>query len=363
MNPDPPLTGIRVLEFAGLGPAPFACMLLADLGADVITIRRPGEGDHIGGLSRGRPAIEVDLKSSSSVASIRDLVAHADVAVEGFRPGVMERLGLGPDQCLAANPQLIYARMTGWGQHGPRALTAGHDLTYLAVAGALQLASRRGQAPVPTANVLGDFGGGSMFLVSSVLAALVGRERTGEGRVLDVAIVDGVSYLASMQHGMRAQGLWSDDAGTNLLDTGAPFYDVYECADGRWLAVAPLEPAFFAETVRVLGLEPSWNERRSDPSTWDQLRIDIAGAVRQRTRDEWAAAASGTDACLAPVLDLGEAQADLAARHLLTHPDDVGTPGPMPVLPYGARPQVSAADEALARWGCSDDLVQRLAPN
>ena len=353
------LSGVKVLEFVGIGPGPFAAMLLADLGADVVGVRRPGVGDTPGGLERGRPMLAVDLKSSESVAAMLDVVRGADVLIEGFRPGVMERLGLGPAECHAVNPRLVYARMTGWGQAGTRSLRAGHDLNYVAIAGPLHLATRRGHAPTPSANLVGDFGGGSMFLVTSVLAALLERERTGRGRVLDVAIVDGASYLASMQHAFRAEGLWSDEAGVNMLDTGLPHYDVYECADGGWLSVAPLEPQFFAELVSLLGLDETWNGRRNDPAEWPQLRAEIAHAVRGRSRDEWASLALGTDACVAPVLNLAEAQEALAERGGFGVPD--GASGPVPRLPYGSDPVAGPVVDSLRRWGVAPEAVTALS--
>jgi len=357
MTPEPPpLEGVRVLELAGLGPAPFAAMLLADLGADALTVRRPGEGDHLGGLSRGRPFVEADLKDPAARGAVLELVGRADVLLEGFRPGVMERLGLGPDECLSLNPRLVYVRLTGWGQTGDRAMTAGHDLTYIAVSGALHLAARAGQRPAMPANLLGDFAGGSLTAVTALLAALMARERTGRGRVLDVAMTDGASYLASMQHGLRAQGMWSDAAGESLLDGGAPFYDVYECADGRWLAVAPLEPQFFAALVELLELDPSWNQRRDDRVQWPELRADIAAAVRARTRDEWDELASGTDACVAGVLDLGEARVALADRFW----QPAGAPGPVPLLPFAPSDRGDSASDALRRWGVDGTAVGTL---
>ncbi|MFT4041754.1 MAG: CaiB/BaiF CoA-transferase family protein [Gordonia sp. (in: high G+C Gram-positive bacteria)] len=312
-----PLAGVRVLEFVGLGPAPFACMLLADLGAEVIAIHRPGA--QLPALLRGRSTIELDLKSGPDRARAADLAAQSDILVEGFRPGVMERLGLGPDDLLLRNAGLIYARMTGWGQDGPRAMTAGHDINYIAPTGALHLATRAGDVPVPPANLLGDFGGGAMYLVTSVLAALYRRDRTGAGAVLDVAIVDGVNYLTSMQHEYRARGAWSDEAGTNRLDTGAPYYDVYPCADGGFVAVGALEPQFFAELADLLGLDPSVVAEREDPQNWPALRAAIAAAILTRTRDEWDELARNTNACLTGVLSLAESAAEphVAARTIL----------------------------------------------
>ena len=328
------LHGVRVVELLGVGPEPFAGMMLADLGADVVAYRRPGQQPGGGGLERGRPVFEVDLKDPGTFAQVSAEIDDADVLLEGYRPGVAERLGLGPEVCMARNPGLIYGRMTGWGQTGPLALTAGHDLTYIAVTGALHVATRRGQRPVPPANLLGDFGGGGMYLVAMVLAALVQRGRTGRGDVLDIAITDGTSYLASMLHGMRATGDWSDEAGTNLLDTGAPYYDVYPCADGRYVAVGALEPQFFAVFADLVGLPEEVRAGRDDPARWPALREAIGAALLARTRDEWAELAALTDACLAPVLDLAEAQhhPHLVARDLFEDG--------MPRLPRGRRAAV-----------------------
>jgi alpha-methylacyl-CoA racemase len=346
MASEPPLAGLRVVEFLGLGPAPFASMLLADLGAEVLAVARPGAPRPA--LVDNRPVLELDLKTAEGAEMARRLADAADVLVEGFRPGVLERAGLGPDVLLARNPRLVYARMTGWGQHGPLAPRAGHDVNYIALTGALHHAARAGAVPTPPANLLGDFGAGGMYLVASVLAALVRRERTGRGDVLDVAIVDGTTYLTALLHEYRLRGTWSDVAGTNRLDTGAPFYDVYECADGRHVAIGALEPQFFTELVTLLGLDTGWPARRDDPATWPELRRDIGAAVRSRTRDEWAVAAAATDACLSPVLSLAEAaeHPHVRAREVLA-PDGAGW---RPVLPGRPRPDPGSAEDLLARW-------------
>ncbi|MFE5027448.1 CaiB/BaiF CoA transferase family protein [Streptomyces sp. NPDC056656] len=352
MAAESPLHGVRVLEFLGLGPAPFGGMLLADLGADVLAVARPGVPRPA--LADNRPVLEADLKSPQGLATVRRLAARADVLVEGFRPGVMERLGLGPEELRAAHPGLVYARMTGWGQHGPLALRAGHDLNYIGLTGALHHAARVGDVPTPTANLLGDFGGGGMYLAVLVLAALQRRHRTGQGEVLDAAVVDGTVYLTAMLHEYRSRGTWSDRAGTNRLDTGAPYYDVYRCADGRHVAIGALEPQFFAALAELLGLDPNWLDLREVPDHWPQLRRAIEAAVLTRTRDEWAAAAADTDACLTPVLDLDEAAAhphQLARGVLPPAPD--GRPGWRPVLPGRGVPNAEKAEnaeDALARW-------------
>ncbi|MFJ9563891.1 CaiB/BaiF CoA transferase family protein [Streptomyces fuscichromogenes] len=360
MSRVPPLDGLRVLEFLGLGPGPFAGMLLADLGADVLAVARPGAARPA--LAENRPVVGLDVKSAEGRECALRFAGTCDVLIEGFRPGVMERLGLGPDDVRARNPRLVYARMTGWGQHGPLAHTAGHDINYIAITGALHHAGRRDEVPAPTANLLGDFGAGGMYLVTSVLAALHERARTGVGRVLDVAVVDGTTYLTTMLHEYRSRGAWSDVAGTNRLDTGAPYYDVYACADGGHVAVGALEAPFFAALADLLELDPAWLDVREDPARWPTLRRDIAAALLRRTRDEWAAAAAGTDACLTPVLNLAEAAGDphLRARGALVPAPD-GGPGWRPTLGGGpaavTRPMrsVPSTAEVLARWRAARD--------
>ncbi|TQC45221.1 CoA transferase [Rhodococcus sp. WS4] len=351
MESPAPLRGLRVVEFLGLGPAPFGCMLLADLGAEVLALRRPGA--ELPALVRNRPTLEVDLKDERARAAVREMISAADVLVEGFRPGVMERLGLGPDEATLLNPRLVYARMTGWGQTGPLAATAGHDLNYIALTGALHLATRRGGSPVPPANLLGDFGGGAMYLATSILAALFERDRSGRGRVLDVGIVDGTTYLTSMQHEYRATGRWSDEPGTNRLDTGAPYYDVYPCSDGKFVAVGALEDPFFDDLLEILGLDPALAETRHDPELWPALRTEIAAALRSRTRDEWTRLAQHTDACLTPVLSLAEAPThpQVAARNILVaNGDDAWTPR----VPLGFENEPVTAAEILRAWDVTD---------
>ena len=349
-----PLAGVRVVELGGIGPGPHAGMVLADMGADVVRVRRPGgltmPAEDRDLLHRGKRTVDLDVKAQPE--ALLGLVAKADVLLDCFRPGTCERLGIGPDDCVAVNPRLIVARITGWGQDGPLAQAAGHDITYIALSGALAAMGRPGEPASLPLNLVGDFGGGSMFLVTAVLAALIERERTGRGRVLDVAIVDGVNYLESMMYAMRAQGLWSDTAGVNMLDTGLPWYDVYECADGRYLAVGALENQFFAEMVALFDLDAQWTTRRDDPTTWPELRAVIAAAVLTRTRDEWARAAATTDACVAPVLDLGEAHEALSDRPVFLTPAEAGLPGAVPTLPYAGRPEPNPRlEEALQRWG------------
>lgn len=333
-----PLTGVRVIELAGIGPGPFAAMMLADLGADVVRVDRVGGGG-FGAfpgdlLNRNRRSIALDLKHPDGREVLLSLVAGADALVEGFRPGVAERLGLGPEECLAANPRLVYGRMTGWGQDGPLARTAGHDIDYLALTGALHGVGRAGERPVPPMNLLGDFGGGGMMLALGVVAAVYAVRGGAPGQVVDAAIVDGVSVLATQIHALRGLGLWQDPRGGNLLDGGAPFYDTYECADGRYVAVGALEPQFYAELVRLTGFPLSGDDApdRDDPANWPALRAAWARLFRTRTRDEWAELLAGTDACVAPVLDWAEAprHPHLAARDVFVAPDGVVQPAPAP---------------------------------
>jgi alpha-methylacyl-CoA racemase len=310
-----PLHGIRVIEFAGVGPGPHAAMILADLGADVVRVQRPGVLPNAGfdadGILRGRAVVEADLKDAADKASVLDLIRRADVLVEGFRPGVMERLGYGPGDMQVLNPRLIYARITGWGQSGPRALRAGHDINYLGLTGFLHAIGHRGDRPVPPLNLVGDFGGGSMFLLVGVLAAIVERQTSGRGQVIDAAIVDGISVLGQMIWAFRGIGIWSDERGTNILDTGAPYYDTYETADGKYMAVGAIEPQFYTELVAGLGLSDIADlPDRNDASQWEPLRAVLTTAFRTRTRDEWIAVFDGTDACVTPVLTFAEAAED-----------------------------------------------------
>jgi alpha-methylacyl-CoA racemase len=360
-----PLEGVKVVELAGLGPAPFACMMLAELGAEVLRIDRPGGGPSMGPpeldlVNRGRRSAALDLKQPAAVDVVRQLVAQADVLVEGFRPGVAERLGLGPADCHAVNPRLVYGRMTGWGQDGPLAQAAGHDIDYLAVSGALHLIGRAGGPPQVPANLLGDFAGGSLYLVIGVLAAL----HSGQGQVVDAAIVDGSAHLTTMMLGALAAGSWQQERGTNLLDTGAPFYDVYETADGKHVAVGALEPQFYAELVGKLGLDAP---DRNDPAQWPELRKVLAETFRQRTQVEWTAVFDGSDACVAPVLPLGGDHPHLVARSTFVDHDGVRQAAPAPRFDRTptslGRPPARPGEhtrEALADWGITDldDLLE-----
>ncbi len=322
-GPHGPLAGVRVLELAGLGPAPFAAMVLADLGAEVVVVDRvgevsdaPPETHHANVYRRGRRSIAVDLKSPDGVEVVRRLAAGTDVLIEGFRPGVAERLGVGPDELRAANPALIYGRMTGWGQDGPLAQAAGHDIDYLAVAGPLAHIGRAGQPPTPPLNLVGDFGGGGMLLALGVCAALVERAGSGVGQVIDAAMVDGAALLLAPLYAAFSTGFWKPERGTNMLDSGAPWYDSYECADGRWVAVGAIEPQFYAALLEGLGLDGEDLPAQGDESGWPVLRERFAAVFATRARDEWVAHLAGRDACVAPVRGMDECADDphLVAR-------------------------------------------------
>lgn len=303
-----PLAGLRVVELAGIGPGPYACLLLAELGADVVRVDRIAGGgaaaEQSETLNRSRPAIAVDLKNPQGRETLLRLVDGADILVEGWRPGVAERLGIGPQECLERNPRLVYGRMTGWGQSGPLAHTAGHDINYAAITGALHI-SGSADKPRQAANLVADFGGGAMFLVTGVLAAIHERQTSGRGQVVDAAMVDGAASLMTMMYGMHATGQWKDRREANLLDGGAPFYDTYECADGKHVAVGAIEPQFYAALVAGLGVSPEGDQL--DEQRWPAHRALFAETFASRTRDEWAAVFEGTDACVAPVLSLEEA--------------------------------------------------------
>jgi alpha-methylacyl-CoA racemase len=363
-----PLQGVKVVELAGLGPAPFACMMLAELGADVLRVDRPGGGLSLGPaeldlVNRGRRSVALDLKNPEAIDVVRRLVAQADVLVEGFRPGVTERLGIGPEDCHAINPQLVYGRMTGWGQDGPLAQTAGHDIDYLALSGALHLIGRAGGPPQVPANLLGDFAGGSLYLVIGVLAALHEARQSGQGQVVDAAIVDGSAHLTTMMLGALAAGTWRQERGTNLLDTGAPFYDVYETSDGKYVAVGALEQQFYDELIAKLGITAP---DRNDLANWPELRKVLAETFVQRTQAEWMEVFEGSDACVTPVLPLAADHPHLVARGTFVERDGVRQAAPAPRFSRTPtsleRPPARAGQhtrEALADWGVTgiDDLL------
>jgi alpha-methylacyl-CoA racemase len=371
-----PLEGIRVIELAGIGPCPFGSMVLADLGADVLRVERSSavpetlpDGPSWDLLNRGKRSIGVDLKHPDGVALVLSLAERADVLVEGFRPGVVERLGVGPEACRARNPRLVYGRMTGWGQDGPLAPRAGHDIDYIALAGALDPIGRAGERPVPPLNLLGDFGGGGLLLALGVVSAVLSAQRTGEGQVVDTAMVDGAALLTTMIWAFRSLGMWKDERGTNLLDTGAPFYEVYECADGRHVAVGALEPEFYGALLDVMGLSPGEVPRQMDRDQWAASKPRYAEIFKTLTRDEWVERAAGTDACLAPVLAMGEALEDPHNKARGTFVDVAGVvqPGPAPrfertpsSLPTPPVWPGERGAEALTDWGLSAEEIATL---
>jgi alpha-methylacyl-CoA racemase len=355
-----PLSGVRVIEIASLAPAPFGCMILADLGADVLRVERaercgldaPAPKDP---LSRGRRSVGLNLKDPAGTELLLRLIEDADVLVEGFRPGVAERLGFGPDVCAARNPRLIFGRMTGWGQDGPLAPTAGHDIDYIAISGALSPIGRAGEPPVPPINFVGDFGGGGMLLALGILAALVERASSGLGQVVDAAMVDGSALITSFLYGMRATGAWQDQRGSNLLDGGAPFYDTYVCADGGCVAVGALEPQFYAALLAGLGLDAAGLPAQHDRARWPELRARFAAAFAARSRDEWAKVFAGTDACVSPVLSMAEAPAHphATARNAFVEVGGIVQPAPAPRFGRTG----AAAPAAPPRPGADTDAV------
>jgi alpha-methylacyl-CoA racemase len=368
-----PLKGARVVEFAALGPAPFAAMLLADLGADVIRVDRPTATDATRArqyvLHRGRRSVAVDLKHGDGREVALRLLDGADVLVEGHRPGVMERLGVGPDVCLERNPRLVYGRMTGWGQRGPLAETAGHDIDYIALSGALSVAARHGERPVPPVNLLGDFGGGGAFLALGIVAALWEAARSGRGQVIDAAMVDGSAVLTTMLHGLLAQGRWRDEAGVNFADTGSPFYEVYTCADGRHVAVGAIEQPFYRQLLEGLGLDEADLPDRRDESSWPALKKRFADVFRTRPRDEWAERFTGTDACVAPVLTLTEAPMHPHSVERSTFVRHAGIMQPAPAPRFGRTGAVldlpppapgDHTDDVLSEVGYTADDIGRL---
>jgi alpha-methylacyl-CoA racemase len=371
-----PLAGTRVLEFEAIGPAPFAGMLLADMGADVLVVDRPQSSDL--GLTRerwydvmmrGKRSVMLDLKNASSRGVILELLGRADVLIEGFRPGVMERLGLGPDAALAANPRLVYGRMTGWGQEGPLAARAGHDINYIALAGVLNAFGRKDEAPVPPLNLVGDFGGGGMLLGFGVACALLEARASGKGQVVDAAMVDGASLLASMFSGFLASNNWSEDRGVNILDTGAPWYDVYETKDGKYVSIGAIEAKFYDELLSRLQLERQGLPAQQDRARWPELREVFRRAFQGKTRDEWCRVFEGSDACFAPVLSFSEARshAHALARGAFVDSSNVKQPAPAPrfsrtpgAVRRGPPERGAGGGEALRDWGFGTRDAERL---
>ncbi|WP_372088454.1 CaiB/BaiF CoA-transferase family protein (plasmid) [Tistrella mobilis] len=367
-----PLQGIRVIEIAGLGPGPFCAMLLADLGADVLRIERAsGSGlfdPKFDLTNRGKRSVVLDLKKPEGVAAVLKLVESADIITEGFRPGVMERLGLGPDVCLARNPKLVYGRMTGFGQTGPLAKVAGHDINYIAMSGALH-AIGGADKPVPPLNLVGDFGGGALYLAFGLMAALIEAGRSGRGQVVDATMIDGAASLMTMMYGMAAAGSWDDRRSANLVDGGAHFYDTYETADGRHVSIGSIEPQFYAELIRLAGLDPAEFAAQNDKAEWPRMKARLVEVFRTKTRDEWCRLMEGSDVCFAPVLSMFEAPEHPHNRERGTfiEIDGVLQPGPAPRFSRTepGRPTPPPApgthtDEGLADWGFSADEIAAL---
>jgi alpha-methylacyl-CoA racemase len=371
-----PLAGLKVIEIAGIGPGPFCGMMLADMGADVVRVDRAQ--NVVGGdpalppndlLARGRRSIGVDLKNPEGVNVVLDLAAGADVLIEGFRPGVAERLGIGPEDCHARNPRLVYGRMTGWGQGGPWGPMAGHDINYIALAGALEPIGRAGEPPLPPINLVGDFGGGGMLLAFGVLAGVFEAQRSGKGQVIDAAMVDGAAALMTMTHSFRAMGMWTDERGTNMLDTGAHFYEVYETSDGKYMSVGSIEAQFYAALLEGLGVDPADLPYQHDRSQWPVLKERFAEIFRTKTRDEWTAVFEGTDACVAPVLTIPEAVAHPHNVERGTFVEVAGIPQPGPAPRFDrTSPEISAppphagqhTDEILGEFGVDADRIAKL---
>lgn len=370
-----PLEGYKVVEMVGLGPAPFCAMMLADMGAEVIRIDRRGAGGtgddaRFDVMARGRRSLGIDLKQPGGAETVLGLIARADVLIEGFRPGVMERLGLGPDVCLARNPKLVYGRMTGWGQHGPLAKAAGHDINYIALSGALHAIGRPGEPPVVPLNYIGDFGGGAMFLAFGVLCALLETKTSGRGQVVDAAMTDGAALLSAMMYGMKAAGDLSNQRGENLLDGGAHFYDTYACADGKYVAIGSIEPQFYALLIKLCGIDDPAFQAQRDPHAWPLLKYRLADVFKTKNRAEWCALMEGTDVCFAPVLDWDEAPQHPHNQARETFIDIAGViqPAPAPRFSHSkaaaptppAQPGEHSA-AILADWGVSEASIADLA--
>lgn len=368
-----PLNGLRIVEFSGIGPGPMAAMLLSDMGAQVLRLERPkpsGLGlerpTRLTFLNRGRRSIIVDLKSPDGVALALSLIERSDALIEGFRPGAMERLGLGPDQCLAQNPGLIYGRVTGWGQDGPLANAAGHDLNYIALSGALDTIGRHGQPPTPPLNLIGDYGG-AVYLCMGMLAALHERQNSGRGQVVDAAMVDAATSLMTSMYGLEAAGMHGGERGTNILDSGMPTYDVYQCADGTYVSIAPIEKKFRDDLFERIGLPPEWSDAATDRAQWPALRRELEAIFKSQPRDHWFALLEGTDACFAPVLSMADAKRHphQVARHGFITVGEAAQPAPAPRFSRSAAPPPrvpeapgETGDEAMREWDFSDAEIK-----
>ncbi len=369
-----PLSGFKVVEMAGLAPGPFCAMMLADMGAEVLRVARPGAPDPTEArhylVNRSRHSVALDLKSARGLETLRRLLAGADAFIEGFRPGVMERLGLGPEACLELNPRLVYGRMTGWGQDGPLAQAAGHDINYIALAGVLHSIGRKNEPPAVPLNLVGDFGGGGLYLAFGIVCALLEATRSGRGQVVDAAMVDGAASLMTYMHGLRAAHEWSDVRGENVVDGGAPWYHVYETLDGKYVSIAAFEPQFYAELIRLTGLDKAGDlPPQHDRSRWPQLEERFARVFRGKTRAQWCEILEGSDACFAPVLDMAEAVAHPhnQSRHTFIEVEGVLQPAPAPrfsrtppAKPRPPQPRGTDDAAALASWGFSGSEVQEL---
>ena len=370
-----PLEGKKIIEIAGIGPGPFCAMVLSDLGAEVIRVDRvsavPDEFPATPGvdlLNRGRKSVAFDLKNQDGIKALLRLVEEADAFIEGFRPGVAERLGIGPEECLGRNPRLVYGRMTGWGQSGPYSNMAGHDINYIALSGVLGTIGREGEPPVPPVNLVGDFGGGGMLLALGICAAFVEVQTSGKGQVVDAAMTDGSALLATMIHTFLSMGVWGD-RGTNMLDTGAPFYDVYECADGEYISLGSIEPQFYAELLRITGLDQEELPKQMDRSQWPKMKLKIAETIRSKTRDQWVELMEGTDVCFAPVLSPSEACAHPHNVERETFVEVAGVKQPAPAPRFSRTPGVidgppphpgEHTEEVLSGWGFSENEIQNL---
>lgn len=368
-----PLTGLKIIEFAGIGPGPFCGMLLSDLGADVVRIDRKGQGRGSPSdiTARGRRSVGLDLKNPAAIETCLKLFETADVVFEGFRPGVMERLGLGPDVALKRNPKLVYGRMTGWGQFGPYAQAAGHDMNYIAITGALHAIGTEDK-PVPPLNLVGDFGGGALYLAFGILAGVIKARETGEGQVIDCAMSDGAASLMAMFYGFKASGAWTESRRSNLLDGGAHFYDTYQCSDGKWVSIGSIEPQFYALLLEKTGISDPAFKAQMDRGAWPDLKAKLAAVIATKTRDEWSALMEATDVCFAPVLDLDEAprHAHNVARQTFVEVAGVTQPAPAPRFSktpgaiQGPPPAIGAHDqEALKDWGFSESDLAALKAN
>lgn len=371
-----PLHGLKVVEMVGLGPGPFCAMMLADMGAEVIRVDRPDRGAGVlpedvrfDVTARGRRSLAIDLKQPGAAEAVLRLIEQADVLIEGFRPGVMERLGLGPDVCLARNARLVYGRMTGWGQHGPLAQAAGHDINYIAITGALHAIGLPDQPPVVPLNYIGDFGGGAMMLAFGVVCAVLESQRSGKGQVVDAAMTDGAALLSAMMYGFKAAGRWSNRRGENLLDGGAPYYGTYACADGKYVAIGALEPQFYRKLIELCGIEDPAFATQGDRRDWPQLKHRLAEVFKTRTRDQWCALMEGSDACFAPVLDWDEApvHAHNRARETFIDVDGVTHPAPAPrfsrtatAKPMPASPPGADTEAVLRDWGFGAEEIAAL---